>query len=250
MAISSRTELKDYCLETNGAPIVTINISETQLNNCIDDALEYFQEYALDAQSSEFYQHTLTAQDITNMYIELPDNVLSVIKVYGHSTMSSSSALFSAEYHIASDIILAMVGSSGGSSGVSNYFISKQALADMNFLFNPDMQFRYRVNNRKLYIDCDWQTKFIEGNKIMVEVYAFIDEDVYSKVWNSRQLKDLAAAMVKKQWGSNLTKFNGVALAGGVTLNGQMILEEAIQAIAEIKDDIYQFQEPLGLLIA
>lgn len=246
--ITNRADLKTYCLETNGAGIHTINITENQLNHCIDDALQYFQEYALDAQERIFYVHTLTGTDITNMYITMPDNILSVVKVYGQSTMTSSSALFSAEYQIASDIILHMV--SGNGAGISNYFISKQALADMNFLFNPDMPFRFRVNNSLLYIDCDWEAKFIEGNKIMVESYAYIDEDLYSKVWNSRQLKDLAAAMVKKQWGSNLTKFNGIALPGGVVMNGEMILQEAISEIQTAKDDIFQFQEPYSFLVA
>lgn len=249
MIPSSREELKQYCLERCGAPVITINIAPQQIDNAIDDAMQYWQEYSLDAQERTFYVHQITATDITNRYLTMPDNIFSVLNIYGASPMSSAGMLFNVEYHITADAILGMT-QAGSGSGASSYFITKQYLADMNYLFNPDAPFRFRIHNKRLHIDTNWSTRFREGEYVMVECYAIIDPMAWVGIWGDWRLRELAAAMVKRQWGDNLRKFANVPLPSGVVLNGESIYQSAVEEIAQIKDEyIYKFDEPLGFYV-
>ena len=108
MIPASREDLKQYCLERCGAPVITINIAPQQIDNAIDDALQYWQEYSMDAQERTFYVHQITQIDIDNRYITMPENIFSVLNVYGASPMSSAGMLFNVQYHITADAILGM----------------------------------------------------------------------------------------------------------------------------------------------
>ena len=247
MIPTSRSELIEYCLERCGHPVITINIAPKQLENCIDDALQYWREYAIDGQERTFYLHQVTSTDITNRYITLPENILSVVELYGY-TGGGVGQLFNAEYYITADAIL---GAAGTGSGASSYFVAKQYLVDLNWLLNPSPPFRYRIHNRRLHVDTNWSTKFVEGGYIAVECYAYIDPDVYASVWGNWQLRELAQAYVKRQWGDNLRKFNNVSLPSGVTLNGEGIYQSALQEIEMIKSQyIENYGEPLGFFTA
>lgn len=249
MIPSSREDLKQYCLERCGAPVITINIAPQQVDNAIDDALQYWQEYSLDAQERTYFIHQLTQQDIDNRYIVMPDNIFSVLNVFGASPNSSVGMLFNVQYHITADAILGMT-KAGGGGGASSYFIAKQYLTDMNYLFNPDSPFRYRIHSHKLFIDTDWSIRFAVGTYVMVECYAILDPAVYSGVWGDWRLRELAAAMVKRQWGDNLRKFANVPLPSGVVLNGESIYQSAVEEIAQIKQDyIFNFDEPMGFYV-
>lgn len=249
MIPNSRETLKQYCLERCGAPILTINVADVQLENAIDDALQYWQEYAIDAQERTYYVHQITTQDVSNRYLTMPSNIFSVLQVFGASATSSAGTLFNVQYHITADAILGMT-QAGSGAGASSYFITKQYLADMNFLFNPDANFRYRIHSRKLYIDADWDLKFKVGDYVMVECYAIISPSEYTSIWGNWQLRELAAAMVKRAWGDALRKYVNVSLPGGITLNGEAIYQDAIQEIAMIKSDyVQQFGEPLGFYV-
>ncbi len=115
MIPSNRSELIEYCLERCGSPVITINIAPKQLENCIDDALQYWREYAIDGQERTFYLHQITSTDIANRYITLTDNILSVIEVYGYASQGVGQ-LFNAEYYITADAILGAAGTGGGAS--------------------------------------------------------------------------------------------------------------------------------------
>lgn len=247
---NSRSELADYCLRACGHPVITINIAPSQIDDCINDALQYWQEYAIDGQERTFYVHQITPTDVTNGYITLPNNIISVIELYGYTAASSSGQLFNVEYHLEADAILAMT-QAGGGGGVSGYFVAKQYLADMNWLLNPNPPFRYRIHNHRLFIDTNWNTKFPAGNYIVAECYAYIDPEQFPSIWGNWQLRELAAAYVKRQWGRNLSKFVNVNLPGGIVLNGSEIAQEAAQEIEFIKTNyIDNFGEPLGFITA
>lgn len=252
MAIpTTREELKEYCLEKCGHPVITINIAPKQLDNCIDDALQYWREYAIDGQERTFWIHEITQTDLDNKFFVMPENVISVLNIYGAKPGTATGTLFNIEYHVTADAILGMTNAGSGHGGISDYFVTKQYLADVNWLLNPDPPFRYRVHNHRLYLDTNWDAKFVVGNTVMVECYAYIDPQVYASVWGNWQLRELAAAMVKRQWGDNLRKFTSVALPGGVTLNGEGIYQSAVEEIAMIKETyIENFGEPLGFFTA
>lgn len=243
---TDRASLIEHCLRKCGKPVITINIAPEQLEDCISDALQFFQEYNLDAQERTHYVHTITQTNKDNKYIELPDNIISVVGCYGWNNTSLSSNLFNAEYYITADAIL---GLTGGGNGLEQYFLTKQALADMNWLLNPTPPMRFRIHTRRLYIDMDWD-KFTVGNTVLIECYAYIDPNVYQSIWSNWQLRDLAAAYVKKQWADNIRKFNGI-LPSGLQLNGEGIYAEAVRDIEEIKSQwIMSFSEPLGFYMA
>lgn len=249
MAIpTNRASLIEYCLRKCGKPVITINIAPEQLDDAIDDALEFFREYDIDGQERSYYIHTVTQQDRDNMYITLPDNIISVIQLYGTKQASSSGQLFNDTYMIMANTIIGLT--SGGGSGIENYFMAKQKLADVSWLLNPDSPFRYRIAQHKLFIDTDW-SNFAVGTKLMVECYAWLDQDIYLAVWGNRQLRELATALIKLQWGDNLTKYNGVALPGGVTLNGEFIYQEAAQEVERLKSTWQMnYEGPLGFIMA
>lgn len=249
MAIpTNRASLIEYCLRKCGKPVITINIAPDQLDDAIDDALEFFREYDIDGQERSYYIHTVTQQDRDNMYITLPDNIISVIQLYGTKQASPTGMLFNDTYFITSDLILGMT--SGSSGGLENYFIAKQKLADIGWLLNPDAPFRYRIAQHKLFIDTNWDN-FAVGTMLMVECYAWLDPDVYASVWGNRQLRELATALIKLQWSSNLIKFPNIQLPSGQSLNGVFMYQEASQEVERLKSEWQSmYSEPLGFIMA
>jgi uncharacterized radical SAM superfamily protein len=76
------------------------------------------------------------------------------------------------------------------------------------------------------------------GDVVIAESYAMIDSAQYASVWNDRWLKEYATALIKKNWGTNLKKFAGVQLPGGVVLNGQVIFDEATEEIKALEEEM------------
>ena len=54
---TTRTELADYCLRALGAPVVEINIDDDQIEDRIDEAIQYWQEYHSDAAVRTLIKH-------------------------------------------------------------------------------------------------------------------------------------------------------------------------------------------------
>jgi len=109
---------------------------------------------------------------------------------------------------------------------------------------------RFNRHTNKLFIDWDWQTKVDTGEFIIVEGFVIIDPDAYNKVYNDRLLKKLATAYIKKQWGNNMKKFQGMQLPGGITMNGQQIYNEAVDEINNLEQLIRDtHSEPPNFII-
>lgn len=248
MAIpTSRDQLKQYCLRKCGAPVININIEENQLQDCIDDALQFWQDHNADATERTYLVVQLTQEMMDNQYIPLPDNIFSVQKVFpiNASGFSSGDYLFNLEYHIRAQDVYQMA----QSPNLSSFFVTRQYIAEIDNMFNFAPQFTFNIHTNRVYLQTDWG-RYTVGSYILIECYAILDMDSYSKLWGSVSLRELAAAMVKKQWGSNLSKFDQIRLPGGVTLNGWQIVQQAEMEIEKIKQDyIVKYSEPLGFIV-
>lgn len=246
MAIpTNRTELKDYCLRRCGAPVIDINVADEQVEDAVDDAIDFFQEYHFDGIERQYLAHEITAADKTNRYIQLSDDITSVQRVLPFSSASSVDSLFSVEYRLRFNDLRDV-----SSLNMADYFIAKQYLAILDDMLTPDMRIRYKRHTERLYIDDDWG-RFPEGSFFLIELHQVIDPQVHTKMYGNWLLRDLAAAYVKKQWGTNLIKFAEIQLPGGTMLNGERILEEAKQEIEQLKNEfILKYQEPDDFFVA
>lgn len=236
---STRVELADYCLRKCGFPVIDINIAPEQVEDAIDDAIAFFQEYHYDGIERKLISHKITAADMANKYITLSHDVVSVSRVLNYQSSSNIDSLFSLEYQLRFNDLRDV-----SSLNMADYFVAKQYLAMLEDTLTPDIRHRYRRHTEKLYIDDNWN-RFYEDGYFLIEVHQIIDPEVYNKMYSNWILRDLCAAYVKKRWGDNMSKFQEIQLPGGVTLNGERIVDEAKQEIETIKTDfILKYQEP------
>ncbi len=233
-AVTTRQGLIDYCLRRLGQPVVEINIDEDQLEERVDDALEYFQEYHFDGVEKVFTKHIITADDITNEYITAADPIISVVRVLPIPSFDSfQGGFFNEEYQLRLNDLNTFSGSS-----LIQWEMTQQNFSLVEELFSiaPTMLFNRKQN--RVYLETDWATKFIVGNVIIIEAYKSLNPETYAEVYNDMFLKRYTTALIKRQWGTNLKKFEGMQLPGGVIMSGQIIWEEANAEIEKLETDM------------
>mgnify|MGYP000100204985 CR=1 FL=1 len=232
---TTRQELIDYALRRLGAPVIEINIDEDQLEDRIDDALQFYQEYHSDATMRVYLKHQITADDITNKYISLNDNILNVKRVFPIGDSQSSINMFSVKYqlHLNDIYDLSYIGDLMYYEMVQQYV----SLLDMK-LNGSGEHIRWNRHMNQLHLDVNWETDIKVGDYIIVEAMRIVDPSTYTEVYNDMFLKQYATALIKQQWGSNLIKFEGMQLPGGVTLNGRQIFDDATQEISQIREQM------------
>ena len=255
---NSRATLSDYCLRQLGAPILEINVADEQIDDLIDDSLQLFYERHFDGVEKVLLKYQITTEDIrrgrarggsfstgitthttadsfeweenTN-YLTVPDAVLGIERIHQFDNNAISSGMYNIKYQLfLNDIAFNL-----GYNGLLNYSMTKTYLEDINFLLTTTPQIRYNKRNNRLYIDCDWAS-ITENTWILIECYRIMDPANYSGVYNDSFLKRYLTAKIKKQWGQNLMKFNGVKLPGGIELNGRQMYEDADLEIREIEE--------------
>jgi len=246
MALTSKALLKEYCLRRLGHPVIEINVDEEQCDDRVSDALQYFAEYHFDGVEKVFLKHTITADDITNEYIAMADPVISVIRVLPIPNFNAfQTGFFNEEFQLRIQDLNTFTGSS-----LINWQMSLQnwSMVDHLFTVTPTIHFNRKQN--KLYLETNWSDKFSVGDILIVEAYRILDPDTYTEVYDDMFLKQYATTLIKRQWGENLKKFEGVQLPGGVTLNGKTIYDEAVEEINKIEEQMSLRWElpPTGLL--
>jgi len=236
-SLASRQDLKDYCLRKCGAPVIKINIDDMQLEDCVDDAMQWFQDYHVDATEKVYNKYQLTDTDVANKWIPIPDSVVGVSRIFPPTDGNSTLNMFDIRYQIRLNDLYDFT-----TTSVVNYWTTMTHLRLLDMLFNGEAPVRYNRHNNRLYIDMDWSDSAtgaqLSGQFIIYEATQIVSPDTFLDVYNDRALKTLATALVKKQWGQNLKKFSGVALIGGVTMNGQQIYDEATREEQAAKDHI------------
>lgn len=232
MAIATRADFKEYCLRKLGKPVIEINVDDDQIEDRIDEALKYYWDYHFDGTEKVYYKHLVTASDITNKYITLPENIIGTVRIFDIGNYMSVNNIFNIRYQIALNDLYTLTYQS-----MVPYYMAFQHIQLLEQLLVGQQPIRFNRHTNKLYIDVDW-TKIVEGYYVLVEAYQIVDPDTYSDVWSDRWLQRYATQLIKKQWGTNLTKFNGVQLPGGVTFNGEKIYNDAHEEIDKLEAEM------------
>lgn len=240
--ITTRQDLIDYCLRKLGDPVLEINVSDDQIEDKVDDALQKYQEFHSDATIRTYMKHQVTSADVTNKYIPISSDIIFVSKVFPVSTTYGSSGnLFDIRYQM----FLNNMGDFINFAGDLSYLFQMEqymSMIDMQLHGNPQVRFSRRQN--RLYIFGDFEDKDLqEGDYLVAEIFQTINPDAHTSIYNDMFIKDYTTALIKQQWGANLSKFEGMQLPGGVTLNGRQIFEDATADIERLEEKLRAEQE-------
>ena len=280
---SSRSELADYCKRQLGAPVLEINIADEQVEDIMDDAIQFFQERHFDGVSQAFLKYKITQNDIdrgrANMrgqsgdkttgittetvsttiagisttftfyensnYLEVPPEIIGVTKIFhydGANTITNN--MFSVKYQLfLNDIYF------WGATELLTYAMTKTYLEDINFLLTTQKQIRFNQRMDRLYLDIDWGGVTV-GDYFVIDCFRALNPADYAQVYNDSFLKKYTVALMKRQWGQNLLKFQGVKLPGGVELNGRQIYDDAEKDLEIIREQMSNMYEmpPLDMI--
>ena len=255
---ATRETLKQYALRALGKPVIEINVDDDQLEDRIDEAVQYFQQYHYDGIRRTYLKYKLTAADKTrlatingstetatdsvsgnsstwyedNNYLVVPQSIISVINIFPFSDKGNLN-LFDVRYQLRLNDLYDF-----SSTSVINYDVVLRHLDFLDHILVGEKPLRFNQHDNRLYIDMDWTNDLQTDEYLVIEAYRKLDPSAYTDVWNDIYLKRYTTALFKKQWGANLSKFNGVAMVGGVTLNGQQIYSEALQDIEKLENEI------------
>ena len=260
----TRQQLIDYCLRNLGHPVIEINVDEDQLEDRLDDALQFFAEYHFDGVEKVYLKYQVQQQDIDNGYISMTSNnnfisgtgmsgqnesrmaftetgqsgsvnvddlIASVLQVFHFSTGTIN--MFDVRYQYALNDLYTF-----GTIELIHYSVAQQYLSLIRQMLSPEKSIRFSRRSNKLYIDMKWQRDVKVGDWIIIEAYRVMDPRVYPEIYNDMLLKRYLTAQIKRQWGANLSKFNGIQMLGGVTFNGTQLYNEALKEIQDIEATI------------
>ena len=261
---ASRQQLIDYCLRRLGAPVLEINVDDDQIDDLVDDALQYFQERHFDGVERMYLKYKLSQADLdrgkakgtngvgivtttatstnvsgygtvtsnfyeTSNFIQVPDSIIGIEKVFKFDTSSISGGMFSIKYQLFLNDLYYF-----NSVELLQYSMVKTYLEDIDFLLTTDKQVRYNKRQDRLYLDIDWGAQTVD-TFLVLDCYRILDPNTYTNVYNDSFLKKYLTSLIKRQWGQNLIKFRGVKLPGGIELNGREIYEDAERELESIK---------------
>ena len=237
---ATREQLKTWCLRQLGFPVININVDDDQVDDRIDEALQYFREFHEDGTEQYYVKYQITSQDITNQYLPVPTNMAGVTRIFPSSSGNNIGNMFDLNYQIMLNDLPTFT-----SSSPVSYVLMQQHLALLNMIYIGEVPIRYNRYTDRLYVDWNWEIDAIAGQWVIMDGFIIIDPDAYTKTYNDRMLKKLATAYIKRQWGANLSKFTGMQLPGGVQMNGPGILADANAEIATIEQEIRDvFESP------
>jgi hypothetical protein len=232
---NSRETLIDYCFRRLGAPVIEINVDEDQVEDRIDDAMQFYQEYHSDAVAKVYLKHQITTMDKENGWIPVTDSTIYVTRILPVASALSSSSMFSAKYQMyLNDLYnLNYMGS------MTNYVQTMQYMSMIDTVISGSgMEITsFNRNANRLFLRIDWNEIEV-GEYIVVEGYQIIEPALFSDVYDDMFLKKYATALIKQQWGTNLIKFDGMQLPGGVTINARQIFDDATTEIEQIREQM------------
>ena len=234
MAIpTTRAEFKEYCLRRLGKPVIEINVDDDQVEDRIDEALKYYADYHFDATEKIYYKHQITAQDKQNKYIILPQNIIGAVSIFSIADPAiRTDDLFNIRYQIALNDLYTLT-----SVSMVPYYMVMTHLGVIAEMLVGKQPIRYNRHMNKLYCDMDWNTLNVD-EFLLVEAYQVVDPAEFTDVWSDRWLMRYTTALIKRQWGTNLTKFSGMQLPGGVQFNGEKIFNDAQAEIDQMEREM------------
>ena len=258
---STRETLKQYCLRNLGKPVIDINVDDDQVEDRIDEALQYFAQYHVDGVERMYLKYLVTADDITRMttdasesitensitttykradnFLVVPSSVISVINVFPLSDRANLN-MFDVRYQLRLNDLYDF-----SSTSIVHYQMTMQHLDFLDHILVGEKPMRFNQLSNRLYVDMDWGTDITAGEYLIFEVYRKVDPDTYTDLYDDLYLKRYVTALIKRQWGQNLSKFSGTAMLGGVTLNGPELFSSAIDEQQKLEEEIrLNYEEP------
>ena len=240
--ISTRQGLIDYCLRRLGDPVIEINVDVDQIEDKVDDSLQKYQEFHSDGTLRTYLKHQITQTDIDNDYISIPSDVVFVSRVFPvTSVYGGYDQLFNLKYQIS----LNSMGDIVTWAGDLAYFYQLQQyleMVDQQLIGLPIVNFSRHQD--RLYVFGDFEDGDVGvGDYLVIEVYSTIDPETYTSVYNDMFLKDYTTALIKQQWGQNMSKFEGMQLPGGVTISGAAMYQEATEELIRLEEKMRLEQE-------
>jgi len=276
---STRQGLIDYCFRKLGAPVLEINVDDDQVDDLVDDTIQYFQERNYEGVERMYLKYKITQDDIdrgkasgtsgvgivtttgtstnisglgtvtsnfyeTSNFIQVPDSVIGVEKIFKFDTSSISGGMFSIKYQLFLNDLYYF-----NSVNLLQYSMTKRYLEDIDFLLTTDKQIRFNKRQNRLYLDIDWESQD-KDQFIVLDCYRVLDPSNFAGVYNDSFLKRYCTALIKKQWGQNLIKFRGVKLPGGIEFNGREIYQDGVEEVNAIRDQMSSTYElpPLDMI--
>jgi len=265
---SSRQGLIDYGLRQLGAPVLEINIDDDQIDDLLDDSIQVFNERHFDGVEEMFLKHEFTQDEIdrgkatsetdatttagivtttgtsttisgygtttssfveNSNFIQVPDSVIGIEKIFKFDSSSISGGMFSIKYQLFLNDLYYF-----NSVELMQYSMTKSYLEDIDFLLTPEKQIRFNKKQNRLYLDMDYNS-INAGDFIVIDCQRILDPNTFTKVYNDPFLKMYFTALLKRQWGQNLIKFRGVKLPGGLELNGREIYDDGQRELDAVK---------------
>ncbi|AAX44498.1 neck protein [Prochlorococcus phage P-SSM2] len=261
---ASRQQLIDYCLRKLGAPVLEINLDDDQIDDSVDDAIQLFNERHFDGVERMFLKYKITQADLdrgrakgtdgvgivtttatstniagygtttsswyeTSNFLQVPDSVVGIEKIFKFDTSTISGGMFSIKYQLFLNDLYNF-----NSVELLQYSMVKSYLEDIDFLLTTDKQVRFNKRQDRLYLDIDWGAESLD-NFLVLDCYRALDPTSFTQVYNDPFLKLYLTALMKRQWGQNLIKFRGVKLPGGIELNGREIFDDAERDIESLR---------------
>ena len=263
-AIANRDDFKDYCLRRLGAPVLEINVSHEQIEDLIDDGIQLYQERHFDGVERMYLKYKITDEDInrgkaegttgvgivttsvtstniagygtttsnwyeTSNFIQVPDSVIGVEKIFRFDSSTISGGMFSIKYQLFLNDLYNF-----NSVDLLQYAMTKSYLEDIDFLLTTDKQIRFNKRQDRLYLDIDWGAQQ-KDDFIILDCYRILDPTNFTGVYNDSFLKRYLTSLIKRQWGQNLLKFKGTKLPGGIELNGREIYDDAERELEDLR---------------
>ena len=261
---STRQGLIDYCLRKLGAPVLEINVADDQIDDLVDDAIQLFNERHFDGVERMYLKYKLTQEDLdrgqakntdgvgivttsatstsisgygtttnswyeTSNFLQVPDSVVGIEKIFKFDSSTISGGMFSIKYQLFLNDLYQF-----NSVNLLQYAMTKSYLEDIDFLLTTDKQVRFNKRQDRLYLDIDWGAETV-GNWLVLDCYRALDPTSFTQVYNDVFLKQYLTALIKRQWGQNLIKFKGVKLPGGIEMNGREIYDDAEREIESLR---------------
>lgn len=235
MVPTDRESFKEYCLRALGHPVVTVNVTDEQVEDRIDESIKFYSDYHFDGSSRVYFKHQLTQEDIERQFIYLPENIIGVTRLLSGSSMNFTDVSFMA--------FVNELYSFTQTGTILPFYMARDRLNVINELLVGMKPIRFNRHRNKLHLDFNKRT-MVPGTWIVIEAHEALDEESFRDVWGDRWLQNYAIAKIKYQWGTNLSKFSGVALPGGTTLNGATMMAEADARIRELEEDMISSSIP------
>ena len=251
---TSKAELKEYALRRLGKPVLEINVSDDQCDDAIDYTIQKFQQFHYDGAERVYLKHKITQADLdraasandsittstagnstwleSNTYIEIPQHILSIEGIFSFTDKGTAN-IFDIRYQMRLNDLYDFT-----STQFYHYYMIQQHLGTIDFLLEGIKPTRYVATQDRLYLDMDWGADVLLDSYFVIKCWRALDPTTWTEIYDNMWVKDYTAAKIMMQWGQNMTKFQNVQMPGGVSLNGEMIYNDAVQELKDLDEQL------------